>query len=100
MTQKELVKSVATSVNQDYKAAGKNTLTEGNVDDVIKAFANVTKEAVSKGDKVQIAGFGTFQASLRAARDGRNPITGETIHIEAKNAPKFKAAKAFKDIMN
>ena len=55
---------------------------------------------LNKGDKVQIAGFGSFEASLRAARDGRNPITGETIHIDAKKAPKFKAAKAFKDILN
>lgn len=100
MTQKELIKSVAASVNKEYKAAGKSTLTEGNVGDVITAFTTVTKNAVAKGDKVQIAGFGSFEASMRAARDGRNPITGETIHIDAKKAPKFKAAKAFKDILN
>ena len=95
-----MIKSVAASVNKDYKAAGKSTITEGNVGDVITAFTTVTKNAVAKGDKVQIAGFGSFEASMRAARDGRNPITGETIHIAAKKAPKFKAAKAFKDILN
>ena len=100
MTQRELTKSVATSVNKGYKAAGKSTISETVVDDVIKTFANVTKEAVAKGDKVQIAGFGSFESSLRAAREGRNPVTGETIHIDAKKAPKFKAAKAFKDILN
>ena len=100
MTQKELTKGVAAVVNKDYKAAGKATVTEGTVDDVIKGFVTVTKEAVAKGDKVQIAGFGSFEASMRAARDGRNPITGETIHIDAKKAPKFRAAKAFKDILN
>ena len=100
MTQKELTKAVAANVNKEYKSAGKNTLTEGNVDDVIKAFATVTKDAVAKGDKVQIAGFGSFESTVRSAREGRNPITGQTIHIAEKKAPKFKAAKAFKDILN
>jgi DNA-binding protein HU-beta len=100
MTQKELVKAVATSVNAEYKKAGKNTITETNVSDVIGTFADVTKDAVAKGDKIQIAGFGSFEASVRPARTGRNPSTGETIKIEAKTVAKFKPAKAFKELIN
>lgn len=100
MTQKELVKAVQTKVNDSYKAAGKAALTEANVSDVILTSADVIKTAVSKGDKVQIGGFGAFESSVRSAREGRNPITGETIKIAAKKVAKFKPAKAFKDALN
>ena len=63
------------------------------VDATIKAI----QDAVVAGDKVSIAGFGTFETVERAAREGRNPHTGESLHIEASKAPKFKAGKAFKD---
>ena len=52
------------------------------------------------GVKVSVAGFGTFESRYRAARQGRNPATGETIQIAAKNAPAFKAAKGLKDALN
>ena len=54
-------------------------------------------EQLKAGDKVQVVGFGTFEVSERAAREGRNPQTGETMKIEACKAPKFKAGKALKD---
>ena len=53
-----------------------------------------------ESDKVQLVGFGTFEVSKRAAREGRNPQTGKTMKIEACKAPKFKAGKALKDAIN
>lgn len=53
--------------------------------------------ALSKGDKVSLVGFGTFSVARRAAREGRNPATGQAIHIPAANVPKFKPGKKLKD---
>ena len=50
--------------------------------------------------KIQLVGFGTFEVSERAAREGRNPQTGETMKIEASKSPKFKAGKALKEMVN
>ena len=66
----------------------------------LKAFIDVVTEQLKAGDKVQVVGFGTFEVSERAAREGRNPQTGETMKIEACKAPKFKAGKALKDAIN
>ena len=65
-----------------------------------KAFVDVVTEELKKGEKVQLVGFGTFEVSERAAREGRNPQTGKTMKIEACKAPKFKAGKALKDAIN
>lgn len=62
-------------------------------------FAAITK-ALSKGDKVPLVGFGTFATSKRAAREGRNPRTGATVKISARNAVTFKAGSALKDAVN
>ena len=56
--------------------------------------------ALAKGDKVQLVGFGTFETKTRAAREGRNPKTGETIKIAASKYPAFSAGKAYKDKVN
>ncbi len=63
----------------------------------LDAFTEAVVEAVKSGDKVILTGFGTCEVTERAAREGRNPATGETLHIEATKAPKFKPGKAFKD---
>ena len=55
---------------------------------------------MKKGEKVQLVGFGTFEVSERAAREGRNPATVESMVIKASKAPKFKAGKALKDLVN
>ena len=68
--------------------------------DAEKAFVDVVTEEMKKGEKVQLVGFGTFEVSERAAREGRNPQTGKTMKIEACKAPKFKAGKALKDAVN
>lgn len=61
-------------------------------------FDNIAKTMV-KGEQVKIAGFGVFKVLRRAAREGRNPRTGETIQIKAKVAPKFRAAKQLKEMV-
>ena len=66
----------------------------------LEAFIAAVKEELKKGGKVQLVGFGTFETSERAAREGRNPLTGATMTIAACKAPKFKAGKAFKDALN
>jgi DNA-binding protein HU-beta len=67
---------------------------------VLKAFTEVVSNELKKGEKIQLVGFGTFEVSERAAREGRNPATGEAMQISAARAPKFKAGKALKDMIN
>ena len=66
----------------------------------LKAFTDVVAEELNKGEKIQLVGFGTFEVSERAARTGRNPQTGAEMEIPASKAPKFKAGKALKDMVN
>ena len=66
----------------------------------LKAFTDVVANELKASGKVQLVGFGTFEVSERAAREGRNPQTGETMTIAASKAPKFKAGKALKDLVN
>ena len=75
-------------------------LTKKDAEAAVKAFIDVTQEELKKGGKVQLVGFGTFEVSERAARDGRNPQTGKKMKIKASKAPKFKAGKALKDYVN
>lgn len=80
--------------------AEKAELTKKDAEKALVAFTDVVKEELGKGGKVQLVGFGTFEVSERAARDCRNPQTGETMRIEACKAPKFKAGKALKEAVN
>ena len=66
----------------------------------LKAFTDVVTDELKKGGKVQLVGFGTFEVSERAAREGRNPQTNEPLQLPASKAPKFKAGKALKDMLN
>ena len=75
-------------------------LTKKDAERAVKAFIEVVTDELKKGEKVQLVGFGTFEVSERAAREGRNPQTGETMEIKASKTPKFKAGKALKDMMN
>jgi DNA-binding protein HU-beta len=74
-------------------------LTKKQSEEALKAFIDVVADALKKGDKVQLVGFGTFEVSERAARTGRNPRTNETIEIAASKTPKFKAGKPLKDLI-
>ena len=80
--------------------ADKAELSKKDADAALKAFTDVVAEELKKGEKIQLVGFGTFEVSERAARTSRNPQTGEEMTIPASKAPKFKAGKALKDLMN
>ena len=80
--------------------AEKSQLSKKDAESALKAFIDVVSEEMQKGEKIQLVGFGTFEVSERAAREGRNPQTGETMTIAASKSPKFKAGKALKDIVN
>ena len=90
MNKTELIAAVAEKAEISKKDAEK----------AIKAFTEAVSEELVKGGKIQLVGFGTFEVSERAAREGRNPQTGKTMKIEACKAPKFKAGKALKDAVN
>jgi DNA-binding protein HU-beta len=66
----------------------------------VDAVISTITKALKKGDTVTLVGFGTFQVRTRAAREGRNPKTGDTIKIAASKNPAFKAGKALKDAVN
>ena len=80
--------------------AEKAEISKKDSEKALKAFVDVVTEQLKAGDKVQLVGFGTFEVSERAAREGRNPQTGKTMKIAACKAPKFKAGKALKDAVN
>ena len=80
--------------------AEKTELSKKDAEKALKAFTDVVEEELKKGEKIQLVGFGTFEVSETAAREGRNPQTGETMQIAASKSPKFKAGKALKDAIN
>ena len=80
--------------------ANNSGLSKKDAEAVLKAFVKTVEDELRKGGKVQIVGFGTFEVSERAARDGRNPRTGEVMKIEATKAPKFKSGKSLKGAIN
>jgi len=86
----ELIGSVAEKAGMPKKDAEK----------AVNAVFATIEEALAKGDKVQLVGFGTFEVRERAARTGRNPQTGEEIQIAASRVPAFRAGKALKDSVN
>ena len=90
MNKAELVAAIAAKTGDTKKGA----------DASVNAFVDVITDALAKGDKVQLVGFGSFEVRKRAARKGRNPRTKEEIKIPASKAPVFKAGKALKDLVN
>ena len=90
MNKTELVAAMAKDTN----------LSKKDVEAVLKSFIDVVTDELKKGEKIQLVGFGTFEVSTRAAREGRNPQTGKEMKIKASKAPKFKAGKALKDMIN
>jgi DNA-binding protein HU-beta len=81
----------------DKVSAAVPGLKKRDVDAVISATLEAIAEAVAKGDKVTLVGFGSFEPRHRKAREGRNPKTGETLIIPAAKIPAFSAGKGFKD---
>jgi DNA-binding protein HU-beta len=90
MNKTDLINQVSEKANLAKKDAGR----------VVDALFESIIEALAAGEKVQIAGFGSFEIRERAARKGRNPQTGEEIEIAASRIPAFKPGKALKDSIN
>ena len=90
MNKTELVAAMAEQAGMSKKDAEK----------ALKAFTDVVADELKKDGKVQLVGFGTFEVATRKERDGRNPKTKEPMKIAASKAPKFKAGKALKDMIN
>ena len=90
MNKEELVKEIAKKAKVSQKDAT----------EVLGAILETIEKTVSKGKKVTLVGFGTFEARIRAARTGRNPQTGIEIKIPAKTVPAFSAGKKFKELVN
>lgn len=74
--------------------------TKKDSEEAINAVIKVITNALVAGEKLSIVGFGTFEVVERAAREGRNPQTGESLMIKACKMPKFKPGKAFKELIN
>ena len=89
MNKSDLVAAMAAKTGDTKKCA----------EETLNAFVDVVTEALVKGEKVQLVGFGSFEVRKRAARKGRNPQTKEEIKIPASKAPVFKAGKALKDLV-
>jgi DNA-binding protein HU-beta len=90
MNKAELIEAVANATGQSKADATR----------AVESTLSTISGALSKGDSVALVGFGTFAVKQRAARQGRNPKTGETIQIPASKVPGFKAGKALKDAVN
>ncbi len=80
--------------------AEKSELSKKDAEKALKAFTDVVAEELGRGGQIQLVGFGTFKVSERAAREGRNPQTGQPMQIKASKSPKFTAGKALKDALN
>ena len=92
MNKGEFVKKVATKLDGEY--------TQAEAAKMVDACLETIKDAMIAGDKIQFVGFGSFEVAERAGRVGRNPQTGEPMHITAATVPKFKPGKAFKEAVN
>lgn len=90
MKKNDLVAEVATKADLNKQDAQK----------AVDAMFETISEALKKGDEVRIVGFGVFAVTKRAASEGRDPRTGNTIQIPAANVPKFRAGKPLKEIVN
>ena len=90
MNKEELVQEISKKAKVTQKEAG----------EVLNALVDTIQKTVSKGKKVTLVGFGTFEARKRAARIGRNPQTGKELKIPATTVPAFSAGKKFKTVVN
>ncbi|MDD3012083.1 MAG: HU family DNA-binding protein [Candidatus Gastranaerophilales bacterium] len=90
MNKEELVKEISKKAKVSQKQAS----------EILTITLDTIEKTVSKGKKVTLVGFGTFESRKRAARTGRNPQTGKEIKIPAKKVPAFSAGKKFKELVN
>ena len=92
MNKTELIAKVQENIDIEVSKKDLTTILDGIIETI--------KTNVASGEKIALAGFGTFESVERAARECKNPRTGEPVHVDASKAPKFKAGKAFKDAVN
>ena len=92
MNRTELIDAIAKKMD--------NSVTKKDLEATLKSLVEVVTEELAKKEKIQLVGFGTFETSVRPAREGRNPRTGETMKIAESVVPKFKPGKALKDAVN
>ena len=90
MNKNELITAMSENAN----------MTKVDTEKALKAFIDAVTEELKNGGRVQLVGFGSFEVTERAERQGRNPATGETITIAASKSPRFKAGRSLKDIVN
>lgn len=90
MNKTELIAQIADSAEISKKEAG----------DALQGFMDAVTNTLVDGGKLQLIGFGTISVTARAARNGRNPQTGKTIKIAAKNVVKFKAGSKLSEVIN
>ncbi|MBI4828153.1 MAG: integration host factor subunit beta [Nitrospinae bacterium] len=90
MTKSEMAEKLAEKINIKKQQA----------EDIINIFTNSIIEALARGDKVEIRGFGSFRVRNRAEKEGRNPKTGEKVHVPAKKVPFFKTGKDFRETVD
>ena len=94
MNKTELIsKVVEVLANNEVK------VTKKDMSEYVDTIFNVIADSVAAGDTVSVSGFGKFEVTERSAREGRNPATGEAIHIEASKSPKFRASQNFKTLV-
>ena len=89
MHKSDLMETIAAEAGIPKAAAGR----------ALESLLDTVTRSLKEGERVSLAGFGTFSASRRAARNGRNPRTGERVPSKARNAPRFSAGKALKDAL-
>lgn len=98
MTKGELIKQAAAGSTY-FKGNEELSLTQRQMEAALNALVNTIKTALVNGEKVQIAGFGSFEVNVRPAREGRNPSTGEPMTIASSKSVKFKNSKDLKDAL-
>lgn len=80
--------------------AEKAEISKKDAEKALNAFTGIVTDEMKRGQRVQLVGFGTFETVEKKAREGKNPATGEKMTIPACKAPKFKAGKVLKDVLN
>lgn len=90
MTKSEMAEKLAEKINIKKQQA----------EEIINIFTNSIIDALAQGDKVEIRGFGSFRVRHRAAKEGRNPKTGEKVSVPAKKVPFFKTGKDFREVVD
>ena len=90
MNRTDLIRAMATKTGQTQKDTEASLI----------AFMDVVMESLAKNERIGLVGFGTFEVSERAEREGTNPQTKERILLPSSKTPKFRASKAFKDMLN